>query len=75
MRRVLVQEMLWMRRALELEQDVALERALFWWLHDDGDGGCSGSPRLAVQAEQVDEWVNTQTLDKLWGRLGAIKRR
>ena len=98
--------------------------ALFWWLHDDGDGpgpvgvkwersqgfadsrtmkspaagGCSGSPRLAAtdrgpsiqlttsilekfisalvtwfcffilaksQAEQVDEWVNTQTLDKL----------
>lgn len=64
-RRVLVQETLWMRRALELEQDVALERALFWWLHDDGDGGCSGSPRLAVQVEQVDEWVNTQTLDKL----------
>lgn len=64
-RRVLVGEMLWMRRALEMEQDVALERALFWWLHDDGDGGCSGSPRLAVAAEQVDEWVNTQTLDKL----------
>lgn len=64
-RRVLVGEMLWMRRALEMEQDVALERALFWWLHDDGDGGCSGSPRLAATAEQVDEWVNTQTLDKL----------
>lgn len=64
-RRVLVGETLWMRRALEMEQDVALERALFWWLHDDGDGGCSGSPRLAATAEQVDEWVNTQTLDKL----------
>jgi len=64
-KRVLVGETLWMRRVLELEQDAALERALFWWLYEDGEGGFAGSPRLTVPAEQVEEWVSTHTLDKL----------
>ena len=48
MRRVLGAEHAWMRRALDLENDGALVQALFWWLHDDGEGGAWGTPRPAT---------------------------
>lgn len=64
MRRALLAETLWMRRALEHDQEIALLRSLFWWLHDDREGDAWGSPRLAGMAEHVGRGESS-ALEKL----------